>query len=312
MIDDNKLLQIINKKIIDSELNDEEKERLVKLKKYRKILTTLKKMPLVKQRSKEWHELRKNRLTASDLADAIANNNKAIIKKKAGLYHDNSNICYKNLKPLVWGTMFEPMATRCYSQKNNDIIVNEFGLIPDKKLKHFGASPDGITELGIMIEIKCPISRKIIDGEIPEKYYMQIQGQLAVCNLEECDYVECGFKIFDSKEEYLADEQEQEFEKINHGVIAEFKYDDNNLEYEYSDAYLTKEEAISNIELKVLRANSNLKFSKYNYWKLLQINIQKVYFNEKQWNENIVPKINDFWTKVESHRKRGPFIEDSD
>jgi hypothetical protein len=270
------------------------------------ILQELLKLPYIKQRTPEWFKLRENRLTASDLYDAIKNP-LSLAKRKLKSTTFNSSA----ILALKWGTMFEAMATRIYSNLKNKKI-HEFGLIINENIDNFGASPDGITELGIMIEIKCPISRKIIDGEIPEKYYMQIQGQLAVCNLEECDYIECGFKIFDSKEEYLEDNQEQEFEKINHGIIAEFKDADNNFEYEYSDAYLTKEEAISNIELKVQKANPNLKFSKYNYWKLLQINIQKVYFNEKNWKENIVPKINDFWTKVESHRKQGPFIEDSD
>lgn len=308
---DHKILNIIKNNTSDKDLTKEEKERLNKINNYRKILDKLLQKPLIKQRSKEWHELRKNRLTASDLGEAISKNNKSIVKKKAGLYHDNNNIIYKNLKPLVWGTMFESMAQRTYSQKNNNIIVHEFGLIPDKNLKHFGASPDGITELGVMIEIKCPISRKIIDGDIPEKYYIQIQGQLAVCELDECDYIECNFKVFESKEEYLKDEQENE--KTDHGIIAEFKDHEDNLEYEYSDEYLTKDEAINNIELKVANKNNpKLRFIKYNYWKLIQINVQKVYFNKQEWETNIVPKINDFWEKVESHRKQGPFIEDSD
>ena len=308
---DHKILNIIKNNTSDKDLTKEDKERLNKINNYRKILDKLLQKPLIKQRSKEWHELRKNRLTASDLGEAISKNNKSIVKKKAGLYHDNNNIIYKNLKPLVWGTMFESMAQRTYSQKNNNIIVHEFGLIPDKNLKHFGASPDGITELGVMIEIKCPISRKIIDGDIPEKYYIQIQGQLAVCELDECDYIECNFKVFESKEEYLKDEQENE--KTDHGIIAEFKDHEDNLEYEYSDEYLTKDEAINNIELKVANKNNpKLRFIKYNYWKLIQINVQKVYFNKQEWETNIVPKINDFWEKVESHRKQGPFIEDSD
>lgn len=308
---DHKILNIIKNNTSDKDLTKEEKERLNKINNYRNTLDNLLQKPLIKQRSTEWHELRKNRLTASDLGEAISKNNKAIVKKKAGLYHDNNNIIYKNLKPLVWGTMFESMAQRTYSQKNNNIIVHEFGLIPDKNLKHFGASPDGITELGVMIEIKCPYSRKIIDGDIPEKYYMQIQGQLAVCELDECDYIECNFKVFESKEEYLTDEQKNE--KTDHGIIAEFKDSEDNLEYEYSDEYLTKEEAINNIELKVANKNNlKLRFIKYNYWKLIQINVQKVYFNKQEWETNIVPKINDFWEKVESHRKQGPFIEDSD
>ena len=146
---------------------------------YREILKKLVSQPIIKQRTLEWFEARKNRLTASDLADAIKDTKASdtIAKKKAKIIKDNTN--YNAIKALKWGTMFEPMATRIYSQINNNIHVYEFGLICDEINEHFGASPDGINELGIMVEIKCPYSRKIIDGYIPDKYKLQIQrGQL--------------------------------------------------------------------------------------------------------------------------------------
>jgi putative phage-type endonuclease len=299
---DKKLLDFIKNKN-NNNLTNDENERLKKLNKYRLELERLKTQPYIKQRSPEWFELRKNRLTASDLADAIAKNNSSLVKKKAGLFHDASNIDFSKIKPLVWGTMFEPMAIRTYSQRNNDIKINEFGLIPHESLNHFGASPDGITELGIMIEIKCPYSRQIIDDKIPDKYYMQIQGQLAVCNLEECDYIECEFKLYENKEDYLSETQES---NVDHGIIAEFK----EQVYEYSDPYLTKEEAIRDIKTKIENKNN---FIQFKYWKLVKINVQKVYFNKQEWESAIVPKINDFWNKVISYRKTGPFIdEDTD
>ena len=177
------------------------------IKNNRKILKKLLKIPIIEQRTKEWHEARDSRLTASDLYDAIKKNNNSdkIAKKKAKILVDNIN--YNAVPALKWGTMFEPMATRCYSQINNNIKVYDFGLILDNSNPHFGASPDGINELGIMIEIKCPYSRKIVDGYIPEKYKMQIQGQLAVCNLTECDYIECYFKEFQNELDFLEDEE---------------------------------------------------------------------------------------------------------
>ena len=276
-------------------------KRLKKIKIYRKKLIELKKSPLIKQRTDEWFELRKNRLTASDLYDAVNKTNTQLAKKKAGIVVDNTN--FNIIPPLKWGTMFEPMATRCYSQKNNNIVINEFGLIPDKNLEHFGASPDGISELGIMIEIKCPYSRQIKDNFIPPKYYLQIQGQLAVCGLEECDYIECNFKNIKTEEEYLLEIDSNI--KNDHGIIAEFKIK-NSTEYYYiySDENLISQECISNIKLKLnekIKEDRNVIFNKLIYWKLEQINIQRVYFNEKEWND-IIPKINNFWEKVESFK----------
>jgi len=273
-------------------------ERLKQIKGYRHVLQQLRALPFVKQRSQEWFDLRKDRLTASDLYDAIKGGavSLSLAKKKAGIVTDTTN--YNGIPALKWGTMFEPMASRCYSQLYNDIQIYDFGLVCDKNNEHFGASPDGITELGVMIEIKCPISRKIIDDVIPIKYQMQIQGQLAVCSLEECDYVECDFKTFEDDEEYLQTIGPNS--TINHGVIAEFMNDNREYYYLYSDATLTPREALLNIEnqmasLEPLKIQQHFKKT---YWYLNKINVQKVHFNKEKWQE-VVPKIYTFWEQVE-------------
>ena len=54
------------------------KKRLSTIKKYRDELNILLQLPLMKQRSNEWFEARKTRLTASDLYDAIKGGNVSI------------------------------------------------------------------------------------------------------------------------------------------------------------------------------------------------------------------------------------------
>ena len=55
----------------------------------------------------------------------------------------------------------------------------------------FGGSPDGvIVETGMLIEIKNSIVRDLESGKLPPEYYDQVQGLMAVLNLEECLYVE--------------------------------------------------------------------------------------------------------------------------
>jgi putative phage-type endonuclease len=299
----NSILSIIykNSKVLEKNniTRDNVKNRLIKILNYRAKLYNLKKMPLIKQRTPEWYELRKSRLTASDAYDAIANNNLLLAKKKAGVYVDDIKL--NKVPPIKWGTMFEDMAMRCYSQMNDDMIINEFGLIPDKELEHFGASPDGISEMGIMIEIKCPYMRKIKDGYIPPKYITQMQGQLAVCNLEECDYVECEFKQYLEINDYLNDTEDISVK--NHGVIAEFTLKDTDeFYYIYSEIYLTPRECLNTVEIKIneeLKYNNNLIFNKLIPWKLLMINVQRVNFNKPEW-DNIKPKIINFWEKVEN------------
>ena len=308
------------------------KKRVEDIKQYRRELKVLLQLPLMKQRTTEWFEARKTRLTASDLYDAVKGGNVSIrlAKKKANIVVDNIN--YNAIPALKWGTMFEPMATRCYSQKMNNINIHDFGLICDVDNKHFGASPDGINELGIMLEIKCPYSRKIVDGVIPEKYKMQIQGQLAVCKLKECDYIECIFKSIENVDEYLeiGDNTTSHGTHGTHGVIAEFYNQKGEYVYFYSDANKTPKECVNdiyNIRNRIINdgclndnegnSNEKLKFSKYTYWVLDEMIIQRVVFNANEW-ETIIPKINTFWENVEEYKmlpieigiKKYKFIDD--
>jgi len=310
------------------------KKRVEDIKQYRKELKVLLQLPLMKQRTTEWFEARKTRLTASDLYDAVKGGNVSIklAKKKANIVVDNIN--YNAIPALKWGTMFEPMATRCYSQKMNNINIHDFGLICDVDNKHFGASPDGINELGIMLEIKCPYSRKIVDGVIPEKYKMQIQGQLAVCKLKECDYIECIFKSIEDVDEYLDlyNNTTSHGTHGTHGVIAEFYNQKGEYVYFYSDANKTPKECVDdiyNIRNRIINdegsndnddnSNEKLKFSKYTYWVLDEMIIQRVVFNANEW-ETIIPKINTFWENVEEYKmlpieigiKKYKFIDDND
>ena len=291
-------------------------KRLAEIKKYRVELKALLKLPLMKQRSDEWFEARKTRLTASDLYDAVKGGNISIklAKKKANIIIDNIN--YNSIPALKWGTMFEPMASRCYSQKMNNINIHDFGLLCDADNKHFGASPDGINELGITIGIKCPYSRKIADGVIPDKYKMQIQGQLAVCKLNECDYIECIFKSIETEEEYLDIDH-----TMIHGIIAEFYNSKGEYVYFYSEPNKKPKECVEDIINQKNNADNGagLKFSKYTYWKLNEMIIQRVIFNSNAW-ENIIPKINMFWETVEEYKmlpievgiKKYCFINDDD
>ena len=308
---------IINNKSIDCIQNSCEEytseyinERTNTLNKYITTLKDLKKIPLIKQRTTEWFDARKTRLTASELEDAIRDKSLKLAKKKANVVQDNTN--YNAIPALKWGTMFEDMASRCYSQQRNDISIFEFGLILDKNHPHFGASPDGINGLGIMIEIKCPFSREIKDGYIPSKYYMQMQGQLAVCQLNECDYIECQFITYDSVYKYI-DEIESIYGNIviNHGIIAEYRnIEEGNFKYLYSNPYLKASKAYDDINKQINDFQDNkYEFSKLTAWRLEKMNVQRVYFDENLW-EKTRTLITDFWQKVEDCKNMPIEIEE--
>ena len=53
-----------------------------------------------------------------------------------------------------------------------------------------GASPDGLTESGKIVEVKCPYTLKIQQKTRCLEHYSQIQTLLEVFDLEVCDFVQ--------------------------------------------------------------------------------------------------------------------------
>lgn len=159
---------------------------------YQKQLEVLRKLPKIEQRTPEWYAARQTLITASDFAQALGEGKfgtqKQIIKKKCGFEEDNFD---NSMPALKWGCMYEDVACAIYAQRNG-VKVYDFGLLRHPSIDCVGASPDGINEFGVMVEIKCPWKRKI-DGTVPLQYYYQVLGQLDVCGLNECDYFECEF-----------------------------------------------------------------------------------------------------------------------
>lgn len=288
-------------------------EKIKAIKNYKLQLDILNSQPKVDQRTDEWYRLRQERLTGSDTAQALGRgkygNRNALIKKKA-TESNNSSGFGANVPALRHGVMFESMALRCYTQRLSDIIVHDFGLIPHPTLNCYGASPDGINDIGIMIEIKCPYSRAI-NGTIPEQYKLQMLGQMAVCSLKECDYIECDITEFNNIEDYL--NSILNTENIDHGVVFEIKDNTNKIKYIYSPEYKTISDILIWINEQTILYNDKIK--KICPWKLNKIDIQRVSYDDNLWNE-IVPEIKKFWEEVllarKNVQKKYAILEDDD
>lgn len=192
--------------------------RMSRMRTWRKQLHVLLQDPGIKQRTDEWYHARTQLTTASDVGAAMGGRNggkptKEYLVKKAG-GPDEQRAFSGTAPPLKWGIMFEPVAQQIYSQRMK-LNVHEFGLIVHPTVPHIGASPDGISEMGVMLEIKCPFSR-IIDGTVPSAYGAQIQCQLEVCGLDECDFFECMFQ------ETEPGPRDQEDDGLERGILVEF------------------------------------------------------------------------------------------
>jgi putative phage-type endonuclease len=131
------------------------------------------------QRSPEWFAQRNTMLTASNI-DAVLgrnpyNSRTEILFKKNGISAPfTGNIMTEH------GCRFENQAISEYCEMYNLKCV-EFGLLPHKTVDFLGGSPDGIAIKNndpkakpIILEVKCPYSRKIKPGKIPDHYVSQL------------------------------------------------------------------------------------------------------------------------------------------
>lgn len=227
---------------------------------YRRRVKALMKKPQPEQRTPEWYKQRYTRVTASEAASCLTkckmccedyvnefdiqdfkykedapvnpyeNKQDYIIKKCRGFYGEQ---VFRDNVFTLWGKKYEDVAIRIYT-RTNKTKVHEFGLISHPRLKWLAASPDGITTDGVMVEIKCPKSRKINPEFPPYYYWVQVQIQLEVCNLQYCDFFECEIEevTFD---EFCWKALEQNQDK---GIILQIAESGSDPKFIYPDPYI--------------------------------------------------------------------------
>ena len=152
----------------------------------------------MEQRSAEWHAARLGKVTASKVADVVA-------RTKTGYAASRANymaqlVCERLTgKPtegfssaaMEWGVEQEAAARDAYSAKVGE-LVTEVGFVDHPSIANSGASPDGVVGAGI-VEIKCPSTAThieyLFEREPPQKYFYQMQWQMACTGAEWCDWV---------------------------------------------------------------------------------------------------------------------------
>jgi putative phage-type endonuclease len=275
----------------------------------------LKKLKLPEQRSKEWYDIRENLLTASSLADALGKGHfntrdGLLISKTSNKKETISNI---SSDIMQWGVKYEPVATEFYEHLHNLKII-EFGLIPHPNLSVFGASPDGICDIGSpngyagrMLEIKCPPKRKFTH-EVPLHYWMQMQGQLEVCDLDECDFFQVKLEEYSNVHDYEKDYlytngiQSGYTEKgMPKGVLLSYK-NNGNYEYLYSPWLSSLDDILNWVNNQ--KAIHKDKIYEEKWWRIERYESTLVR-RDKAWWTSIVPDIIKFWSEVIHYRKEG-------
>lgn len=302
------------------------------------IFTALSEIVLPAQRSDAWFKMRSEKITASDCGTVLGQNKHEpvysfLIKKVFGSTFETNEACYH-------GKKFENIVTLMYEYKYNTSI-HEFGLLGHPEHIFLGASPDGIcgpykrdgktrSELvGRMLEIKCPLLRKIkysgeVKGEIcPIYYWCQVQQQLECCNLDECDFVQVNIEEID-REEYLKDcksDTEEYISKktgLEKGVLLEFiptKIDDNDIDiktgnvkmsliYDKASFIYPPKIDMSNNEIdkwilaELDKKRDGVKLNRIIYWRILESS-NTLILRDKVWFNESLPRLKEIWSYVE-------------
>jgi len=148
--------------------------------------------PRPEQRTPAWFRLREGRVTASELAEVLGEgkygSQRSWLKKKARIEAVTDVIPEEILE---WGQRFEPVITAIY-EKRNAVRVHDLGFLPVGEF--CGASPDGVSDAGVLLEIKAPWRRKITSDSILPQYMYQMQLQMRAAGIDVCDFVEASFE----------------------------------------------------------------------------------------------------------------------
>jgi putative phage-type endonuclease len=274
-------------------------------------LTYLKNIPQPEQRSDAWYIFRNSALTASNIYKIFISDysqSQLIIEKSEPL--DVNKFKNTNLNsPMHWGQKFERVSILYYEFINNT-TVSEFGCVKHNKYSYIAASPDGIVcdekspLYGRMLEIKNVVSREI-DGIPMPAYWIQMQLQMEVCNLNECDFLETKFTEYLSQEDYLDDVSDN-----YRGFIMQFCDTNGYVHYEYPPFVMSKidnKEYTAWIQAQVLK-NNNKTYVRNIYWKLEVISCVLVLRN-KLWFKNAQPYIEIFWNNLIEEKESGSYVE---
>jgi len=154
-----------------------------------------------------------------------------------------------------------------------------------------------------MVEVKNIVNREITG--IPKfEYWIQMQVQMEVCNLLECDFLETRFIEYDDVASFVADGTfTRSVDGKSKGVALLFAENGN---YVYKYCPLDSTEAEFNLwnTSEMVSAENSRVWLKTIYWKLDQVSVVLVNHN-KIWFNAAVPVLHELWDTIILERDRG-------
>ena len=284
-------------------------------------LSSLRNLPQPEQRSDSWYVRREEMITASDFGKALKSDaaRTTFAKQKATPLKARRKAALCNevyIRPprrnggsaCQHGIMFEPVCDMVYRQIcRPGAITEEFGLLPHPTVSYLGASPDGICNesspislIGRLIEYKAPISRPIIQGIIPEAYLVQMQGQLEVTGLDECDYLECAFVVHSHEDvtKMIASETPPEA----YGIIITYQtVESSDTKYCYGPWNRIDNEAV----FELLDRDTIPDDACILYWTLNTYQLATIRRNKIWCKTVLLPALNNLWERIQFFSEQG-------
>lgn len=272
-------------------------------------LEDIRNRPQSEQCTPQWYIDRWNRLSGSNAWKAFSSqcNINSLIVEKCKPIDTNKFRNVNTESSLHHGKRFEPVSTQYYEFAYGAKVA-EFGCVPHKEHTFLGASPDGIVvnedcpRFGRMLEIKNVTTRKI-NGIPKEDYWIQMQLQMEVCNLNECDFLETEIYTYPGLSEFEADGTFQKSATGKYkGVISQYVIDGQPY-YEYAPFQCTQEE-FDKWEEEICEKHTNHTWITNIYYRIDTISCVLVLRNKK-WMSAAIDVLRKVWEQILYDRENG-------
>lgn len=153
-----------------------------------------------KQRSSEWFEKRKGRVTGSNVGAVLGMNPYKtaddVLREMVRAYHGAKREFTGNAA-TEWGSFNEEGATAEFEMEHG-LKVEECGFFVHPKHDWLGASPDGLVDDDAVAEIKCPYGQRkksppeFKSVEDQEHYFAQMQIEMYCSGRSRCYFYQWG------------------------------------------------------------------------------------------------------------------------
>lgn len=158
-------------------------------------------MQIIEQRSDEWFNIRRGKITSSEIhkimgKSELSDTAKTYLLERVSEFFGAASVTPGN-SATEWGVEWESTAVEYYSDlKKNEVTQASFIPFND----YYGGSPDGIVAPDGIIEVKCPhnsanhFKHGLIksDEDFKKKkpdYYYQCISNMICANAQWCDFI---------------------------------------------------------------------------------------------------------------------------